>query len=196
MIRLAADDPAAPAAFWDTLRAGGLVAYPTDTLYGLGTDATNPDALRRLQALKGRQGPFSVLVGSLAMLWDYALVSPAIAGKLSEMLPGPYTMILPLSPDHDLPSPLIGPEGKVGFRCSSDSFLQRAFGAGTGLVVSTSVNLTARPPLQHPDEIQDQFRGQLDLLVDAGSLPPSRGSTILDPGTMPWKVLRQGDGRV
>ncbi|MEE9162497.1 MAG: L-threonylcarbamoyladenylate synthase [Candidatus Neomarinimicrobiota bacterium] len=196
MKRLAANAPDAPIKFWQTIHGGGLVVYPTDTLYGLGADSTNPAAIRRLQLAKGREGPFSVLVGSLESLQDFALVSPAIAGKLVEMLPGPFTIVLRPAPDLQLHPALIGPGGKIGFRVSSHPFLQGVFSRDSEPVISTSVNQPGQPPLQVPDLIESGFGSSIDLLLDAGTLPPSGGSTVVDVTRDPWKVLRQGDGKV
>ncbi len=196
MRRIAATDPAAPALFWQTIRAGGLVAYPTDTLYGLGADAENHTAVEYLAEVKGREGPFSVMVGHLEQLAEYGLVSQAIADKLPGMLPGPYTILLPPRRPEKLPPAIMGPRGKVGFRVPRHPFIPAAFQQARGLVITTSVNRAGQPPLQDPEAIQDQFEGQIGLLVDGGILPPSRGSTVVDLTTAPWRVIRQGDGKL
>jgi len=194
--RVAATDPVAPVMFWQTIRAGGLVAYPTDTLYGLGADAENHIAAEYLAEVKGREGPFSVMVGHLERLEEYGLVSTEIADKLAGMLPGPYTILLPPRCPEKLSSPIMGLKGKVGFRVPRHPFIQAAFRKARGLVITTSVNRAGQPPLQDPEAIQDQFKEQIDLLVDGGVLPPSRGSTVVDPTTIPWQVIRQGDGKL
>jgi len=194
--RVAATDPVAPVMFWQTIRAGGLVAYPTDTLYGLGADAENHIAAGYLAEVKGREGPFSVMVGHLEQLKEYGLVSTEIADKLAGMLPGPYTILLPPRCPEKLSSPIMGLKGKVGFRVPRYPFIQAAFQQARGLVITTSVNLAGQSPLQDPEAIQDQFKEQIDLLVDGGVLPPSRGSTVVDPTTLPWQVIRQGDGKL
>ncbi|UCH63019.1 MAG: threonylcarbamoyl-AMP synthase [Fidelibacterota bacterium] len=195
MKRIAVTDPAAPAMFWQTIRAGGLVAYPTDTLYGLGVDAENHTAAGDLAEVKGRRGPFSVMVGHLEQLEEYGLVSTEIADKLASMLPGPYTILLQPRYPEKLSSLIIGHKGKVGFRVPRHPFIQAAFHQARGLVITTSVNEAGQPPLQNPETIQLQFKEQIDLLVDGGTLSPSRGSTVVDPTTAPWQVIRQGDGK-
>lgn len=196
MRRIAATDPAAPALFWQTIRAGGLVVYPTDTLYGLGTDAGNQAAAERLAKVKGREGPFSMMVGHLEQLEEYGLVSPQIADKFINMLPGPYTILLPPRHPEQLASLVKGAGGKVGFRVPGHPFIHEAFRLARGLVITTSVNHAGQPPLQDPAAIQDQFEEQIDLIIDSGILPPSRGSTIVDLTATPWQVIRQGDGRL
>lgn len=182
--------------FWQTIRSGGLVVYPTDTLYGLGADAENRAAAERLAKVKGREGPFSVMVGHLEQLEEYGLVSPQIANKFINMLPGPYTILLPPRHPEQLSALVKGAGGKVGFRVPRHPFVQEAFQSAGGLVITTSVNHAGQPPLQDPAAIQDQFEDQIDLLIDSGILPPSKGSTVVDPTTTPWQVIRCGDGRL
>ncbi len=196
MKRIAATDPAAPAMFWQTIRSGGLVVYPTDTLYGLGADAENRAAAERLAKVKGREGPFSVMVGHLEQLEEYGLVSPQIADKFINMLPGPYTILLPPRHPEQLSSLVKGAGGKVGFRVPGHPFIHKAFRLAKGLVITTSVNHVGQPPLQDPEAIQATFASEVDLLVDDGKLPPSRGSTVVDLTTTPCQVIRQGDGRL
>lgn len=196
MKRVAATDPSASERFWQTIQAGRLVVYPTDTLYGFGVDALSLPAIKRLMAVKGRTGPFSVMVGHLDQLSEYALVSPQIHDKLVQMLPGPYTIILAPRKPEAFPEPVMSPDGMVGFRVPRHPFIQAAFRQSRGLVITTSVNRTGQPPLQDPETIIDSFGHDIDLLIDGGPLPDSRGSTVVNPATQPWQVIRQGDGKL
>lgn len=196
MRRIPATDSEAPSLFRQVIQSGGLAVYPTDTLYGLGSDALNPTAVERLAALKGRGGPFSVMVGSFDQLREYALVSADITDKLLGMLPGPYTIILPARIPEDFSAGVIGSQSRVGFRIPDHPFIQATCQENVPPIISTSVNRSGEPPLQDPEEIARQFDKQIDLLVDAGPLPSSRGSTIVDVNIEPWRILRQGDGRL
>ncbi len=196
MERLPDNNPAAARRFWDTIDAGGLVAYPTDTLYGMGVAAHNPAALERLTRLKNRPGPFSVMVGRLEQLNEYALISPPVAVKLSRMLPGPFTFLLPARDPGSLPPVVVGPGGRLGCRVPDHRFLREAYATRNDLVVTTSVNLSGEPPIQDPDLIATRFGDDLDLLIDGGILPPSLGSTVVDTNSDPWMILRPGDGLV
>ena len=196
MKRVAASDPAAPARFWQTIQANGLVVYPTDTLYGFGVDGLHLPAIERLMAVKGRTGPFSVMVGGPGQLREYALVSSQINDKLVQMLPGPYTIVLTPRKPEAFPEPVISPVGMVGFRVPRHPFIQAAFQQARGLVISTSVNRSGQPPLQDPEAIIDSFGPDIDLLIDGGLLPGSRGSTVVNPAVQPWQIIRQGDGKL
>jgi L-threonylcarbamoyladenylate synthase len=195
MLRMKSSDPDAQRLFWQTIAAGGLAVYPTDTLYGIGADATTHAAVERITALKAKQGPFSVMIGDVTQLQEYALVPEEITIKLEGMLPGPYTILLPPRFPEALSS-LVVSEGKVGFRIPNHPFIESVFRAGTIPVISTSVNRTTQMPLQDPDEIEDQFGDYITLLVDDGVLASSHGSTVLDPAVEPWRILRQGDGKL
>jgi L-threonylcarbamoyladenylate synthase len=196
MKRISATDSDAPAVFWQVIESGGLVVYPTDTLYGLGSDAMDQSAAEHLAVVKGRGGPFSVMVGSFDQLREYALVSADITDKLLGMLPGPYTIILSTRFPDAFSSPVIGPRNRIGFRIPNHPFTSAAFQQKLQPVISTSVNRSGEPPLQDPNEISSQFDKQIDLLVDAGPLPASNGSTVIDVNIEPWRILRQGDGRL
>jgi L-threonylcarbamoyladenylate synthase len=184
MLRVKSSDPDAPS-----------LIYPTDTLYGIGADATNHSAVERIAALKEKAGPFSVMIGDVTQLQEYALVPEEITIKLEGMLPGPYTILLPPRFLESLSS-LVVSEDKVGFRIPNHPFIQSVFRIGITPVISTSVNRTTQMPLRDPDEIEDQLGDYLDLLVDDGTLAPSQGSTVLDPAVEPWRILRQGDGKL
>jgi L-threonylcarbamoyladenylate synthase len=196
MRRVLVDEPDTQRLFWQSIAAGGLVVYPTDTLYGIGADATNHSAVERIAALKEKPGPFSAIIGDITQLQEYALVPDEITIKLEGMLPGPYTiLLLPRFPE-SLSSLVVSVEGKVGFRIPNHPFVQSVCRAGITPVISTSVNRTTQNPLQDPDEIEDQFSDYIDLLVDDGKLAPSQGSTVLDTTREPWRILRQGDGKL
>jgi tRNA threonylcarbamoyl adenosine modification protein (Sua5/YciO/YrdC/YwlC family) len=196
MRRVLVDEPDTQRLFWQSIAAGGLVVYPTDTLYGIGADATNHSAVERIAALKEKPGPFSAIIGDITQLQEYALVPDEITIKLEGMLPGPYTILLPPRFPESLSTLVLSEEGKVGFRIPNHPFVQSVCRAGTTPVISTSVNRTTQKPLQDPDEIEDQFSDYIDLLVDDGKLAPSQGSTVLDTTREPWRILRQGDGKL
>jgi L-threonylcarbamoyladenylate synthase len=196
MRRVNIHDSDAQRLFWQCIAPGGLAVYPTDTLYGIGADATRHTAVENITKIKGSKGPFSIMIGTLSQLHEYALVPEEITVKLETMLPGPYTVLLTPRFPEALSALVVGETGKVGFRIPDHPFIQSVFRGRVSPVISTSVNRTSRAPLQNPDEIEDQFGNQIDLLVDGGILPPSLGSTVLDPAAEPWRILRQGDGRL
>jgi len=163
------------------LRLGGIVVYPTETLYGLGADATNDHALRKLVVLKGREEgkPISVLVSDHSMLRSVvAHVSPAAQRLMDRFWPGPLTLALPAKAEV---SPLLTGGGKtVGVRCSSHP-LAAALVAGLGRPVTTpSANPAGAAPPVSLLQARAYFGDGVDAYVDGGSLPGGVGSTVVD----------------
>ncbi len=191
---VSAMDPAAPGLMRAVMAEGGLAAYPTDTLYGLGVDARNASALHRLGRCKGRTGPFSSMLQAPEAVAEILLVSTAHVDKLLTMLPGPYTFIAPPREPALWPDLLTGGTGRLSVRVPEHPFLRQLYRDWKMPVVTTSVNLAGQPALDDPQAIAEQFEGQLDLLIDGGVLPPSKGSTIIDISAAEWQVIRQGDG--
>jgi L-threonylcarbamoyladenylate synthase len=175
----------------EALRHGGVVVYPTETLYGLGVDATDEAALLRLVALKGREPgkPISVLVSDRDMLRRVAEVTPAASRLMDCFWPGPLTLTLPARAGV---SPLLlGGGSTIGVRCSSHP-LAGALVAGLGRpVTSPSANPAGMPPPVTLAHARAYFREAVDVYLDGGELPGGVGSTVVDPGP-PLKLIREG----
>jgi L-threonylcarbamoyladenylate synthase len=174
------------------LKADGLIAYPTDTLYGLGGNFFSPAAQARLDALKGRSAhPYSIAVGSMAMLESLAADIPqAFYDRWQKLLPGKFTFLFKPRPSID--PALLKNSDRIGVRMPGLPPLLRLIAALDQPLVSTSVNLSGRPPLNDPRRIAREFPG-LDLLIDGGVLPASAGSTLVDITVTPPRIIRHGD---
>ncbi len=177
------------------LRSGGLVAYPTETVYGFGC-ALRRDALDALAALKSREGvkPFLLLVGDVGRLpgvrWTVS------ARRLSAAFwPGPLTLALDAEPGA-FPPGVLAPGGTVAVRVSPHPAVRALLGAFPRPITSTSANLPGASPAQDADEVAEVLRalGALEsvLVVDGGRLPPSAPSTLVDCSREPPRVLRVG----
>ena len=175
------------------LRAGGRLVYPTDTFYGLGADARNPDAVRALALAKGRADdrPMPILIGDAEQL--VAITAPL--SDLARMLvdrfwPGALTLVLPVLPGWEH---LASAEGRVGVRLP-DHPIPRALAILLGgPIVGTSANRSGEPTPRDRSGILAQLSGRVDLLLDAGELPPSKGSTVLDLSDAEPRTIREGD---
>lgn len=176
------------------LRAGGIALYPTDTLYGLAVDARDPDAVARLNALKGRGSEkyLSVVVSNIDMLARYAEVTEAARRLIDAHLPGPLTLVLPIK-GTELAH--LAPDGALGVRIPDDPFtnvLSDAFGAP---YTATSANLAGLPTEPSVDKILAQFgaaQDRIDLVIDDG---PRRGgvpSTVVRATGNGLEILREG----
>ena len=202
MTRLVAvDRDAAPAAAISeaatALRAGGLVAFPTETFYGLGAAALQPAAVRRIFEIKGRPDdrPLLVLVDSVAMAAEVAREIPPRARALMERhWPGALTLVLPASPR--VPREVTAGSGTVGVRLSAHPVARALVTALGGPVTAPSANPTGREPPTTAAEVVAYFGDRLALVLDGGPTPGGAPSTVLDVSVDPPRVIRAGAVRI
>jgi L-threonylcarbamoyladenylate synthase len=189
--------PAAPAVSTDEaaaiLRRGGLVAFPTETVYGLGADARSPEALARLYKVKGRPAghPVIVHIASVSQLSQWAREVPEFALKLAERFwPGPLTLVLKRAPD--VADAVTGGQDTVGLRVPahpSARALLEAFGGG---IAAPSANRFGRLSPTAPEHVRADLGGDIDAIVEDGSCDVGIESTIVDcSGDVPI-LLRPG----
>ncbi len=172
------------------LRSGGLVVYPTETLYALGADALDPEAVARVYKVKKRPlgKPLSIAVSSLEMLRRYAYLDEKAQRLARRFLPGPLTLVLR---KRDLPEILTSGLPEVGVRIPADPRALELIERFGGPVTATSANITEEVPPITVEEVLEQL-SSIDLILDGGPLDPSRvPSTIVDMVGEP-KVLREG----
>ena len=176
-----------------TLEHGGIVAYPTETFYGLGVDAFQAEAIQKLFRLKGRPAgvPVSVLVRDREMLNRLVLSVPHIAERIIEaFLPGPLTVVLRAS--QSLPKELIGETGTIGIRISSHPLITHMFAYCQSPFTTTSANPSGLPPATNAGMVSGYFQEGIDLLVDGGPVPGGMASTVVDASGRVPVVLREG----
>ncbi len=189
----AAPDAAALARAAAVLRDGGLVAFPTETFYGLGAAANDPTALRRVYAVKGRSEskPLLVLIDSIAMAESLAAeVTPRARELMGRHWPGPLTLVLRARPD--LPPVLTAGTGTIGMRMSPHPVargLVRALGAP---VTAPSANPEGGAPPTSAAQVLKAFDGRIDLIIDGGPTAGGPASTVVDVTTDAELVLRAG----
>lgn len=175
------------------LRAGGVVLYPTDTLYGLGVDALSDEAVAKIFAVKGRNEgkPVHALVSDLAMAARYGEISDS-AQMLAEKLPrGQVTFIVRKKSGVDTGISKEIPT--FGFRIPDNAFCIGMLHAFGGPITATSANRAGEVPQRSVDAILAQTGATgVDLVIDAGELPPRLPSSVVDvSGTAPV-ILREG----
>ncbi len=175
------------------IQAGRVVAFPTESFYGLGVDVTRQDAVERLFRIKERdQGqPILILIPSLQTLNQYVDCVPKVAGELMKAFwPGGLTMVFEAR-EQVLPL-LTGGTGKIGVRLSSHpipALLARTLGHP---ITGTSANLSGNPPARSAGEVARAFGNRLDLILDGGRTKEAKASTVLDVTVDPPVVLREG----
>ncbi len=192
-INPAAPNPAILARTAAVLRAGGLVVYPTETVYGLAAAALSPEAVQRVFHAKGRPAaqPLPVQIGQPADIDSLAQDIPAEArALLAAFFPGPLTLVLPRRPA--VPDLVTGGGETVGLRMPDHPValgVLRAFG---GPLVCPSANLTTRPAPMSAAEALADLEGRVDLILDGGPTTDRTPSTVLDLTTRPARLLREG----
>lgn len=188
------------------LQAGGVLAYPTETVYGFG-GAVDYESVERLVKLKRRPSakPFLLLISASDMLTRLGLHLTSSAARIAARhWPGPVTLVLP-GGERRVPDRLRGPEGGIAVRWTPHAGLTRLIQAYGDPITSTSANLPGVPPAMSATEILEQWsdavtRGRIRVL-DGGRLQPSNPSTVIDctglrprvirPGAVPAATLRQ-----
>ncbi|CAN5770294.1 L-threonylcarbamoyladenylate synthase [soil metagenome] len=176
------------------LESGGIVLFPTDTLYGLAVDARNADAVARLIALKGRNAEkaISIILPDVSAISDYAEVSDAARKLIEKYLPGPLTLVLPIK-GSELGH--LAPDGTIGIRVPDDSFTRALARAFKAPYTATSANVSGQPSLHTVSEILEQFgtaAGQIDLVVDDGPRKSALPSTVVRLVGDEIEILREG----
>lgn len=170
----------------DIMREGGLVVYPTDTVYGLGADATNKGSVESVYRAKGRSpyNPLSIAVASLWEVGNLTAMDARVKGVLTRVLPGPYTVIL----ESTERLPYVTHLGRIGVRIPDHSLtlkLCREFP-----ITCTSANLSGRPSPRRVSEVTVPA----DMVIDAGPTPLGIPSTVIDLTHDRPRILRKGSG--
>jgi L-threonylcarbamoyladenylate synthase len=175
------------------LREHGLVAFPTETFYGLGANAMDRESVRRVFEVKGRSEskPLLVLVDSVTMAESLASeVSNAARGLMNRYWPGPLTLVFRAVPG--IPSELTAGTGTIGIRMPGHRValeLVRVFGLP---ITAPSANPSGEPPPTTAQAVLEKLTGSVDLILDGGPTAGGLPSTVLDVSVSPPRLLRQG----
>lgn len=198
MTRILTVDPfqPQPAALADAaaiIRAGGLVAFPTETVYGLGADATNPDAIARIYAAKNRPAsdPIIVHIGTLDQLTEVAVDIPDLALTLARTFwAGALTLVLRRHPN--IPASVSAGRDTVAVRMPSHPVAQGLIAASDRPIAAPSANTFSRPSATTAAHVLQDLNGRIDLILDGGAAPIGLESTVLDLTDADPVVLRPG----
>ncbi|MGX1638964.1 L-threonylcarbamoyladenylate synthase [Sphingobacterium sp.] len=169
----------------ETLKSGGLILYPTDTIWGIGCDATNPEAVEKIFALKGRDKGKSmiILLGNDNQLQSYVSEVPEVAYELLEATDKPLTIIY--SKAKNLAANVVAEDGSIGIRIVNHPFCEQLLQRFRKPIVSTSANISGDASARNFVEVSDEIVNGVDYVVKFGQQDPSNGtaSTImkLDP---------------
>ena len=173
----------------EVIQDGGLIAYPTDTLYGLGCDARNAQAIKKINLIKNRKTPISVIVWSLEVAASWTLASKKEFDEASIFIKESSTVILPVK-NHIVHPSILADDGTLGLRMPHCDF-PIALCAKLGFpITTTSINRTGQPPLSDPKLIKEQFDSEIDLIIDAGIIPNGKASTIYKLTNSKFSIIR------
>lgn len=174
------------------LKSGGVIIFPTDTVYGIGGNAGNVDAARKIFILKRRDPgkSFLINVGYKSQIKNYAASRPRCAGALEKnFFPGALSIVYHAS--GKLPRLLTGKEKKIGIRIPAHPVALKLLRTCKFALISTSANMSGKPAPQTADKLYTLFKGKVDLIIDAGACP-GVPSTLVDVTTNPPSILREG----
>ena len=192
-ILLPAEDPQTPALAADILRRGGLVAIPTETVYGLGADGLNPEAVDKIFAAKGRPGdnPLILHVTGPEQLPRFCHDIPDAAYLLAQRFwPGPLTMVLPASAC--VPRRTTGGLSTVAIRCPKTAVTREIIRLAGVPIAAPSANLSGKPSTTTARHVLDDHDGRIDAVVDGGPCAVGVESTIVDLTEARPRLLRPG----
>ncbi len=179
----------------EVLQKGGVIGYPTDTIYGVGCDLFNPEAIRRIHRLKKmeRNKPLSFICADLKDISRYAYVSNYAYKLMKRLLPGAYTFVLKAT--KLVPKIALTKQKTVGIRIPDNRICLALVKELGHPIISTSVYRPNEGLYNDPAEIEDRFGKQLDLVIDGGIIVAEHSSIIDLTDDLP-RVIRKGKGDV
>tara|TARA_B100000686_G_C16538521_1_gene836152 strand:+ start:28 stop:618 length:591 start_codon:yes stop_codon:yes gene_type:complete len=169
-----------------------LIIHSTDTIPGLAADATNDNAVQALIKLKGRPGPYSIIVNSLKEIQKFALVDDNKIKKINSILPGPFTVLLKNNYQNDLSQFVLGNSDLIGFRIPNHSFSNKLVLKFKKPIITTSLNLTGEESIINLEKVSEHFKEL--VIFDDEKRKSSKGSTILNFSSKNVSIIRKGDG--
>jgi tRNA threonylcarbamoyl adenosine modification protein (Sua5/YciO/YrdC/YwlC family) len=179
----------------DKLKRGGIIAYPTDTYYGIGCDIMNKKAIQKIYRLKKRseQKPFSFICSSLKNISDYAKVSNYSYKTMKRLLPGPYTFIL--NGSRMVPKIMLTRRKTAGIRVPNHSICIELVDILGNPILNTSATAPDGTIFSDPSLLHDHFKNQIDIVIDGGMVPDQPSSVISLIDDEP-EIIRRGAGDV
>ena len=178
----------------EVLRHGGIVLYPTDTIYGLGVDALNAKAVEKVRTLKGRdkKKPISILVSDIASISKYGVMSERARALARRFMPGPLTLVLPAT--NDVPSE-VTLHGTIGIRIPNNELCLAMTKFFNGPITTTSANKSGRETPKTASAVLEQFGfsgDEIDLVIDGGERKSDKASTVVSCVGEAPAILREG----
>ena len=175
----------------EILKGGGVIAFPTDTFYGLGANPFNKTAVEKIYEIKGRdpEKPLLLLIDSIGKLEDLVEEIPDASNKLIESFwPGPLTLLF--KPKSSIPKYIT--TGLIGIRQPGNAITRKILAALSHPLTAPSANLTGETPATSAEQVRDHLGSKLDLILDAGICKGGEPSTLVDTTQTPVRLIRAG----
>ena len=173
------------------VKRGGVIVYPTDTVYGVGCDPFNEDSVKRLFKIKGeRTKPFPILASSVEDVEKIAQISGKALKLAKKFWPGPLTMVLQKKPS--FPNIVTAHLNSVAVRVPNHDIALELIRQCGGLLIGTSANKSGGADPSDAKTVQKAVGGQIDLILDGGRVALGVPSTVIDCTTQPARILREG----
>lgn len=175
------------------ISAGGVIAFRTDTFYGLGVDPFNAAAVARIRELKGREEnkPILLLLADVSVVDRFITDRSADFDRIAKRFwPGPLTIVG--RSVADLPPEITAGTGTVGVRVPDHSSVRDLVRGCGGALTATSANPSSLPPARTAQNVRDYFNDRIDLVIDGGEVTATEPSTVLDTTISPPRVIREG----
>jgi len=194
IVKLRHLDAAGKAQIYNALQSGKIIAYPTDTIYGLGVDVYNSQGIDNLFHLKGRDSnkPVSILYSNVnRVLADFQNLNEYQQLAVRSLMPGKVTLLLPASSKKRFPDTFIQ-ESYIGVRVIDLPALNNLMDDYPHPISTTSINPAGLPPAKNVREILDYFGSELTVVIDNGKADSTRSSTVIKLYDDSWEILREG----
>lgn len=177
------------------LREGKIIVYPTDTIYGLGCDALNEVAVKKIFEIKKRDAgrPLSVIVKDISKIKEISSIDKEKEKVAASIFPGPYTLVFP--GPRNIPKIITGGQNSIGIRIPDNLITKNISQYFKNSIVTTSVNLSGEEPLNDPFKIAEYFKNKdfaPDLILDCGKIKDARPSIVVDLTRKSPQILRSG----
>lgn len=170
------------------IKNGGIIIYPTETSYGIGADAMNVDAIKKIREIKGRayDKPITVIVDSIETMEKYGKINKKVEKLVKKFMPGPLTIVVEKK---NLPN-VLSQEG-IGFRLSSHPVVMSINDIFKKPITARSANISGEGNIYDSKKLIELFDGKADLIIDYGEIPVVKPSTIIDMRNEPI-IIREG----
>ena len=174
----------------DIIIHGGIIVYPTDTLYGFGVDARNSSAIKKLNEIKKRKTPISVIAWSIDIVRSWSDVKYTDFEKAKKVLLESNTIIIPIKNNNIVDDSILAKDSSLGVRIPHHNYPINLCKNLNFPITTTSVNRTGENSLNDPQLIRDKFGNEIDLIIDAGKMPHSKGSSVYKLVNSKLKLIR------